>query len=65
MYNNILLLFAFIALAAARSVKFSLIALNATNVKVKIGSTSYTLRKYSTYAPVYQATLTVSDSALT
>ncbi|ORX55397.1 hypothetical protein BCR36DRAFT_347197 [Piromyces finnis] len=65
MYKNLFLILAFIALAAARSVKFSLIALNAQNVSVKIGSKSYNLKRYSTYAPVYQATLTVSDSELT
>ncbi|OUM69636.1 hypothetical protein PIROE2DRAFT_27628, partial [Piromyces sp. E2] len=55
----------FIVLAAARNVKFSLIAINAKNVKVKIGTNYYSLTKYSKYAPVYQTTLTVSDSALT
>jgi len=66
MYKNILLIFAFLALAAARSVKFSLIAINVTDkVTVKIGSKSYALTKLNKHAPVYQATITVSDSQLT
>jgi len=67
MYKNILLIFAFLALAAARSVKFyTIIAINVTDkVTVKIGSKSYALTKLNKHAPVYQATITVSDSQLT
>jgi len=65
MYKNILLIFAFLALAAARSVKFSLIAINVNSkVTVKIGSKEYALTKINKHAPVYQANITVSDSKL-
>jgi len=65
MVKNIILLFYLIALATARNVKFSLIAINAKSVKVKIGSTSYDLTKYNSYTPVYTKTIKVSDSNLT
>jgi hypothetical protein len=64
MYKNLLLIIAFIALATARSVKFSLIAPGATSVSVKIGSTSYQLKKASEYAQIYQSTITVDDAAI-
>jgi len=65
MYRNILLVLAFIALATARTVKFSLVAFNVKNsVTVKIGSTTKTLTKYKSYAPLYQGSFTVSDSAI-
>jgi len=66
MYKNILLILALIALATARTVKFSIVAFDVKNsVTVKIGSTTKTLTKYKNYVPVYQGSFSVSDSALT
>jgi len=64
MYIKFLFLFALLltVVAASRSVKFSVVAFGKT-VSVKIDGKLYTLKKYSSYAPVYQSTLSVSDSS--
>ncbi|ORX84956.1 hypothetical protein BCR32DRAFT_230104 [Anaeromyces robustus] len=50
-----------VTIAASRSVKFSVVAFG-KSVSVKIGSQSYSLKKYSSYAPVYQGTITVGNA---
>ncbi|KAG4093938.1 hypothetical protein H8356DRAFT_1293817 [Neocallimastix lanati (nom. inval.)] len=44
----------------SRSVKFSVVAFG-KSVSVDVAGTKYSLKKYSTYAPVYQATISVKD----
>jgi len=66
MYKNILFILALIALATARTVKFSIVAFDVKNsVTVKIGNTTKTLTKYKKYVPVYQGSFSVSNSAIT
>jgi len=50
-----------LTVVSSRDVKFSVVAFG-KSVSVKIDGKSYTLKKYSEYAPVYQSTISVGSS---
>jgi len=60
-FKQIILVFTLLLSAtSARKVKFSVVGFGKT-VKVKIGSSSYSLTKYDDDTPLYQATINVND----
>jgi len=62
MLGKLLLLIALLlTVVASRDVKFSVVAFG-KSVSVNIDGKSYSLKKYSDYAPVYQSTISVSSS---
>jgi hypothetical protein len=64
-FRQIVLIFTLlITITTSRKVKFSVVSIGSKNVKVRINDKNYALTKINNYTPVYQATLTVSDAAL-